>query len=228
MSNSRKTSGIVVATLATGLMMIVVAPAHAVLEPAAPTNLVAEGGDATVSLSWEASSHTFEISKYRIQRESAGSSVVLETADSITSFTDSGLANGTTYTYRVAAVDGLGQQGAWSEAASATPQQGSTGGGCVAPSAPQNLRADVRWNTNGGQVTLRWDPPASDCGSAIIAYRVYKNWTGSFIAEVPAHIRHFNDRLKGDGATYSVTAVNALGESEHAAVSVSRGDCEWC
>jgi fibronectin type 3 domain-containing protein len=87
--------------------------------PSAPSGLLATAGDGQVSLSWTA---TAGADSYTLKRKSGAGpwSVV---APSLTSpaYLDTGLTNGTTYTYVVLAANAGGQSGA-SDEASATPQ----------------------------------------------------------------------------------------------------------
>ena len=84
--------------------------------PTAPGSLVGSAGDAQVSLSWSASTDNVGVSGYRVFRD--GSRVAQSSA---TSFTDSGLANGTSYSYYVVAFDTAGNVSAASNTISATP-----------------------------------------------------------------------------------------------------------
>ena len=89
--------------------------------PAAPSGLSATAGNGSVSLSWPASSGA---TSYKVYRGTSAGGEDLTTAvgnPSGTSFTDSGVTNGTTYYYKVSAV-GAGGEGALSGEANATPQ----------------------------------------------------------------------------------------------------------
>ncbi len=78
-----------------------------VAPPAAPTNLVATIGDASVALSWSASSNA---TSYFVKRSlvSGGGYSTTATNSSLT-FTNAGLSNGTLYYFVVSAMNSLGE-----------------------------------------------------------------------------------------------------------------------
>ncbi|MGH3078663.1 MAG: fibronectin type III domain-containing protein, partial [Gaiellaceae bacterium] len=91
--------------------------------PGAPTALSALAGDGSVSLSWTAPSFDggSSLTGYRIYRGTTpGGETLLESAGSATSLEDSTAVNGTTYYYKVAAENALGE-GPLSNEAQATP-----------------------------------------------------------------------------------------------------------
>ena len=91
--------------------------------PSAPTGLTATPGDGSASLSWTPPSFDggSSVTGYRIYRgPSAGSVTFHQAVGAVTSFADTGLSNGTTYHYRVSAVNANGE-GPLSSAALATP-----------------------------------------------------------------------------------------------------------
>ena len=87
--------------------------------PPTPTGLTATAGNAQVSLSWTAS---FGATSYNVYRSttSGGPYTTIATNITTTGYTDTGLANGTTYYYVVTAVNGFGE-GGYSNQANATP-----------------------------------------------------------------------------------------------------------
>jgi hypothetical protein len=105
-ANNPKVDGIEVITATTG-------------PPAAPTNLTATAGNAQVSLSWTGSAGA---TSYNVKRSttSGGPYSNVATGVTSTSFTDTGLSNGTTYFYVVSAVNSGGESPN-SNQASATP-----------------------------------------------------------------------------------------------------------
>ncbi len=95
--------------------------------PAVPASLTATAGNASVTLSWPASSGA---TSYTVKRAatSGGPYTNLAAGLTATSYTNTGLTNGTTYYYVVSASNAAGES-ANSAQASATPTSGSNGGG---------------------------------------------------------------------------------------------------
>jgi hypothetical protein len=97
-------------------------PAEDTTAPAAPAGLTATAGDASVALDW-ADNGEPDLGGYAVYRQNGDGSwpsVPLATP-AASAFTDTGLANGTAYTYRVTARDAAGNESVPSAAASATP-----------------------------------------------------------------------------------------------------------
>ena len=94
--------------------------------PLAPTGLVATAGNAQIQLSWNA---TPGATSYNVKRSttSGGPYANVMTGVTTTSFTNTGLTNGTAYFYVVTAVNASGESGI-SNQATATPTAGQTGG----------------------------------------------------------------------------------------------------
>jgi len=91
--------------------------------PTAPTNLVATAGNAQVGLTWSASGGA---TSYNVKRATvSGGPYTTVGSTSSTSFTNTGLTNGTTYFYVVTATNSFGESGN-SNQASATPTTTTT------------------------------------------------------------------------------------------------------
>ncbi|WP_281888242.1 cellulase family glycosylhydrolase [Paenibacillus sp. YYML68] len=97
-----------------------------VIAPAAPTGVSAAAGNGQATLTWQAS---IGATSYQVKRAvtSGGPYTTIGTVTG-TSFTNTGLTNGTTYYYVVSAVNSAGVSANSSEV-SVQPSSGSTGGG---------------------------------------------------------------------------------------------------
>jgi len=174
--------------------------------PGPPTGLVAAAGNGQVALSWQepANDGGSPITNYTIWRgATSGGESSLVTINDTTSYLDTGLTNGQTYYYRVSANNSVGN-GPNSTEVSATP--------ITIPSAPLGLQALA----GDAQVALTWSAPATDGGSPIIAYRIYRGTapgTETLLAEI-GNVLSYQDNGVTNGQTYyyTVKAVNAEGE----------------
>jgi subtilisin family serine protease len=93
--------------------------------PAPPTGLTATAGDATVVLDWTNNAEA-DLAGYRVHRRDADGTWSPIATVPTSALTDTGLINGTTYTYRVTAYDAVGNESAPSSQASATPVRPTT------------------------------------------------------------------------------------------------------
>jgi fibronectin type 3 domain-containing protein len=181
-------------------------PAMPVAVPSAPTLTSAAPGDATVALAWSAplSDGGAPITAYTLYRSAGGGpETLLATVDAfVTTYQDDSAANGTTYAYRVAAVNVAGES-ARSNQRTAIP--------ATVPSAPV-VTATTALN---GSVTVIWSAPPAN-GSAITGYRLYRAvGTGnSMLLTTLGNTTSYVDTAVTNLTIYDyrVTAVNALGE----------------
>jgi fibronectin type 3 domain-containing protein len=170
--------------------------------PATPANLTATGGNAQVSVSWGASNGAVSYDIYRSTTSGGEGSTPFKTGVTGTSFTDTGLTNGTTYFYQVTAVDAAGQSSKSAEA-SATPH-------ATLPGAPASLTASA----GNANVDLTWS-----ASSGAVSYNIYRSTTsggeGSTPFQTGVTVTSFTDQSVVNGTTYyyRVTAVAAAGES---------------
>jgi hypothetical protein len=88
--------------------------------PAAPTNLKATPSDKQVALTWSASTGATSYNVYRSLTAGGEGTTPFKTGITSTSYTDTGLTDGTTYYYQVTAVNSAGESQKSSEV-SATP-----------------------------------------------------------------------------------------------------------
>ncbi|MGC8626752.1 MAG: fibronectin type III domain-containing protein [Acidimicrobiales bacterium] len=176
-----------------------------------PTDLVAQAGDGTVSLSWDVppSEGGSAVTGYNVYMgtapgHEAAAPLNGSTPITATSYVATGLTNGTTYYFEVTAVSSAGE-GAPSNEASAMP----TG----PPSAPNGLVAVA----GDGQVSLTWAKPSSDGGTALKGYVVYESSAPGTVGQPVATLQGTSYVVTGltNGTTYyfEVSAFNAAGSS---------------
>jgi len=169
--------------------------------PPPPTGLAATPGNGQVTLSWGASSGA---SSYNVKRAttSGGPYTTIATGVTSTSYTNTGLTNGTTYFYVVSAVNSFGES-ANSTQVSATPQGVQT-----PPPAPTGLSA----SPGNGQVTLNWN-----ASSGAASYNVKRSTTsgGPYTTIASVTSTNYTNTGLANGTTYHfvVSAVNAAGQS---------------
>lgn len=116
-----------------------------------------------------------------------------------TSFMDTNVVNGVTYTYNVSAVNIVGE-GPLSLGMSGIPM--------TLPSAPQ----DIQFDEGDGYINLTWIVPADDGSSPITEYFIYRD--GVAIDFVSSTQLWYNDASVINGIVYSynISANNSVGE----------------
>ena len=199
--------------------------------PDAPASLSVTPGDAQATLTWTApaSDGGAAITKYQYRVSADGGSNWAPDWTDVPDGSDPGsdqadersvtitsLANGTLHTFQVRAVNSEGSGG--EVEATATPTATTT-----APGAPASLAA-TRGDT---EVDLRWTPPASDGGAAIVKYQYRvsvdggSNWAPDW-TDVPdgsdagtdlddERTLMVTNLINGTLYTFQVRAVNSVG-----------------
>lgn len=169
--------------------------------PGAPTNLTCLGEINGVNLDWDvANNNGAAITGYRVTLRSP-----LETrpANTGTSLTFTGLADGFTGTFEVTAVNQAGEGTASSPVTCTTP---------AVPDAPGNVAA----NASPEQATVSWNAPA-DNGARITTYRVTDTF-GSVYTTSATSIT-IDGLSNGTSYAYRVEAINAVGTGAPSAQS---------
>jgi murein DD-endopeptidase MepM/ murein hydrolase activator NlpD len=186
--------------------------------PNAPAGLTATSGDGQVALKWNAVSNA---AYYTLKRSTTSGGPYAAVPGSEltpspspfamgltgTSYTNTGLTNGTTYYYVVSASNSVGE-GANSAQVSAKPQAAAA----TVPAAPVALIAVA----GDGRATLSWEPSANAA-----SYTVSRSTTNggpyTTIATAVTSASHLDSGLtNGTVYFYVVSAVNAVGTSPNA------------
>jgi len=175
------------------------------LAPAAPQNLLATAGDRQVTLTWAANSEN-DFLRYRIYGgATANPTTRLDSVNGISNTTKliTGLSNGITYYFRIAAVDTAQQESLFSNEVNVIPRTSD-----IPPAAPQNLRAIL----GDRQVTLTW---TANSETDLLRYRIYGGTTANPTANLDSvnAISNTTKIIDGlvNGVTYyfRITAVDA-------------------
>ncbi len=182
--------------------------------PAQVTGLVATGGNQQATLTWTAPAHRGSpITAYNVYRRlPPGAYAFIGTNTSTTGFTDTGLANGTTYYYMVSAISAVGA-GANSSAAMVNTW-----------SVPGQVTGLVAAGGNQ-QVSLSWNEPYPG-GTAITQYNIYRSNTGPgpymFVGSNTT-LRGYVDVNLANGTNYyyKVSAVNVMGAGTNSSFAIA-------
>ena len=135
-----------------------------VTAPTTPTSLAATAFSATqINLSWNASTDNVGVTGYQIERcQGVGcSNFTPLTTVTTTAYSNTGLTNATSYSYRVRATDAAGNLSGFSNVSSATTPD------TQAPTAPAGLTATALTST---QINLSWT--ASTDNVAVTGYQI--------------------------------------------------------
>jgi chitodextrinase len=175
--------------------------------PSVPTNLSVTGTTASsITLGWTASTPAASCTMqgYKIFRNGT-----LVTTSPTTSFSDTGLTPGTTYSYTIAAVDTSGHTSAQTAAVS-----GSASNDAVAPTTPTGLKTTL---IGSNSIALSWT--ASTDNTAVTGYDVFRNGTKVGSPTVTA----YTDNALTPNTTYSYTvkARDAAGNTSAASTALS-------
>ena len=180
-----------------------------VTAPGAPRALRATPRNASVGLSWTAPVSTggAAVTDYVVQFRRTGTSSWTTFADGVRSTRSAvvtGLVNGRSYQFRVAAKNSVGT-GAFSTAVSTTPR--------TVPGAPRSVAVTAA----RGALVLSWKAPSSNGGSAITDYQVQrrsagaKKWTTVKDGVSTSTSLRFPDLTPGSRQQFRVRAVSVVG-----------------
>jgi chitodextrinase len=162
--------------------------------PSAPASLSATALSSTsIALSWPAATDNTGVAGYRLSRN--GTQIAQVTA---LSWTDTGLAPATGYTYDVRAFDAAGNQSGPTTTVATT----LAGQDATPPTAPVNLTGRL---TQSRRVRLSWGASSDNVG--VVGYRVLRN---GVVVGQPTGTTYRDNPGRGT-FTYTVVAVDAAG-----------------
>lgn len=180
--------------------------------PTVSSNLIATSISANqINLSWQASTDNVGVTGYSIFRCTGNGctpTVEIGTVPTGTTFQNTGLTAGTTYTYAVSAMDAAGNDSAVSVPATATTQAAPTD--TSAPSVPAGFSATA---VSSSQINLSWQASTDNVG--VMGYSIYRcDGTGcsptTKVITVTSGTAFSNTGLTPNTAyTYAVTASDA-------------------
>src|SRR6185437_3577180 len=188
--------------------------------PQAPTGLTANTiSSSQINLSWTAPSNNggSAITGYKIAQSTNGgstwSTLVANTGASSTTYSNTGLTAGTTYTYRVSAINSVGTSTP-SVTASATTTSNTN---LTVPQPPTGLTSTT---VSSSQINLSWAAPSNNGGSAITGYKIERssnggtNWGTLISNSGSTGTTYSNTGLAANTTyTYRVSTINSVGTS---------------
>jgi chitodextrinase len=176
--------------------------------PTVPANFTLTPSSSSIALSWGASTDNVAVIGYYVYRN--GQKIILANQITGTSYTDTGLTPGVTYTYQVGAYDAAGNIGRTNSVSVTTIFD------VTPPSPPYNLHATA---TSTGEIDLSWSP-ASD-NIAVVGYQVYRNST--YVGASAGTSTTYRDTGLSPSTLYSywVIAVDEVGNLSEESVPTS-------
>ncbi|MCK9410644.1 MAG: fibronectin type III domain-containing protein, partial [Bacteroidetes bacterium] len=184
--------------------------------PSAPTNVSGTSGNTQVSLTWTAPSDGGSaITDYVVEfNDGSGFATFADGTSTSAAATVTGLTNGTSYTFRVSAVNAAGTGAISAISAAVTPR--------TTPGPPTS----VSGTSGNTQVSLTWTAPTSSGGSAITDYVVQSSpdgsiWTTFADGTSTSTNATVTGLTNGQDYTFRVAAVNAAGTGNFSTASGS-------
>ena len=176
--------------------------------PTSPSGLTATAVSATqINLNWNASTDNVGVTGYRVERcQGASCTTFAQIASpTATSYNDTGLAAGSSYSYRVRAVDAATNLSPYSGTATASTPAPDTD----PPTSPSGLTATA---VSATQINLNWNASTDNVG--VTGYRVERCQGAScttFAQIASPTATSYNDTGLAAGSSYSyrVRAVDA-------------------
>ena len=203
----------VTATSAVGTSNVSTASSSASINaaPSAPRNVTAIKGNTTATVSWDAplDSRGSALTGYTVTAYTSGN-VAAGTCTSVApteTCTVTGLTNGTPYTFKVTATNGIGTSAQSTASSPATPS--------TVPNAPTGITVA----SGDAQATITFTAPTNNGGSSVTGYTVTAS-DGSTISGSTSPLT-LTGLTNGVAYTFTVKATNINGDSVASSASVS-------
>ncbi len=185
--------------------------------PSAPTSVVGTAGNTQVSLTWSApvSNGGSAITDYRVEFSSNSGAIWSTFADGTSTTaaaTVTGLTNGTSYTFRVSAINVAGTGATSTVSAAVVPR--------TVPNAPTIGTATKTGSTTA---TVSFTAPGSNGGATITSYTATASPGGvtATLSQAGSGTITVTGLTTGTAYTFTVTATNSAGTSVASAASNS-------
>ena len=183
--------------------------------PGAPRNVASFIGDKEIVLTWSAPTNTggSAITGYVVQQSTNGTTWTTVGTPSVASTTITGLTNGTTYSYRVFAVNAAVTNINNVATSGATASTVVTGMPKTTASAPQTLTPVA----GDRQISLTWTAPVDNGGVALTGYTVQRSadggrsWTNALTTVPSTLTATITGLTNGVAYVFRVAATNAAG-----------------
>jgi len=174
--------------------------------PTAPTSVTAVSGDKSATITFSgAGTNGSAITGYIIKVAPTGDTFTVTSSPAVIT----GLTNGGSYTFTVAAVNAIGSSSFSTASGSATPAS--------APAAPTSL-AVVAGDTS---TVISWTPPTDDGGSPITSYLITASNGMTCTAIAPATSCKITGLTNGTSYTFTAKAINNIGTGVASATSAA-------
>ena len=189
--------------------------------PGQPTELSGIAGDDQASLSWVAPSDNGgrSITTYAVEYSSNGGSTWTEFThanSTATSLTVTGLTNGTSYVFRVAAINSVGT-GTYSDTSAVVIPQ--------APATVPGQPTDLSSTAGNAQASLSWVAPNDNGGRSITTYKIeYSSnagttWSDFVHPSSTATSATVTGLTNGTSYVFRVAAINSVGTGTYSNIS---------
>lgn len=179
--------------------------------PSEPRNVTAVKGNTTATVSWDAplDSRGSDVTGYTVTAYTSGN-VAAGTCTSVApteTCVVTGLTNGTPYTFKVTATNGIGTSAQSTASSAATPS--------TVPNAPTGVTVA----SGDAQVTVSFTAPTNSGGSSVTGYTVTAS-DGSTISGTTSPLT-ITGLTNGTAYTFTVKATNINGDSVASSASAS-------